>query len=69
MAGTSRKAKQRVFEVLVSFDGLNKGERFSQEPDDLGWALQRVESGYLQDVTDESGPQEVSDERSEAGQS
>ena len=53
MAGTSRNTKARVYEVVVSFDGLNKGERFSQPGNDLGWALQRVESGYLVDVTDE----------------
>lgn len=55
MAGSaSRKAEPRVFEVLVSFDGLNKGERFSQQPDDLGWAMQHVENGYLKDVTEEA---------------
>jgi len=53
MPTPSRKTKPRVYEVVVSFDALNKGERFSQDGDDLGWALQRVESGYLQDVTDE----------------
>lgn len=64
MAAVSRKAQSRVFEVVVSFDGLNKGERFSQQPDDLGWALQHVATGYLQDVTEE-----VADVRGEAGQS
>jgi hypothetical protein len=53
MAGVSRKTKARVYEVVVSFDGLNKGERFSQDADDLGWATQRVEVGYLRDVTEE----------------
>lgn len=55
MAGTSRKSQRRTFEVLVSFDGLDVGGRFTQEPDDLGWAQQRVEAGYLRDVTEE-GP-------------
>lgn len=48
-----RKSKTREFEVLVSFDGLNAGERFSQDGDDLGWATQHVENGYLRDVTSE----------------
>lgn len=52
MGSTSRKTKPRMFEVLISFDGLNAGERFDQEPDDLGWAMQHVENGYLRDVTD-----------------
>ncbi len=64
MAGTSRKTSTRTYEVLVSFNGLNLGERFTQEPDDLGWALQHVETGYLRDVTEE-----VADAgRSEVGQ-
>lgn len=53
MGSTSRKTKPRAFEVLISFDGLNAGERFTQEPDDLGWAMMHVENGYLRDVTDE----------------
>jgi hypothetical protein len=53
MAGTSRKAQPRTFEVLISFNGLDKGDRFSQDADDLGWAQQHVESGYLRDVTEE----------------
>lgn len=53
MGSTSRKTKSRTYEVLISFSGLNAGERFDQEADDLGWATQHVESGYLRDVTDE----------------
>lgn len=49
----SRKTKPRTFEVVVSFSGLNKGERLTQPADDLGWALQHVASGYLLDVTEE----------------
>lgn len=48
---TTKKAKERTFEVAVSFDGLNAGERFTQEPD--RWSDQHVESGYLKDVTGE----------------
>jgi hypothetical protein len=53
MGSTSRKTKPRTYEVLVSFSGLNAGERFEQEGDDLAWAQQHVESGYLRDVTEE----------------
>ena len=64
MAGTSRKTATRTYEVLVSFDGLNKGDRFSQDPaDGLGWAAMHVENGYLQDVTEEA-----EDVRGEVGQ-
>lgn len=64
MAGTSRKTGKRTFEVLVSFSALEVGDRFTQDGDDLGWAMQHVESGYLRDVTEE-----VADgERSEVGQ-
>lgn len=52
-SSTSRKAGPRKFEVLVSFDGLEKGEVFSQEGHDLDWANQHVETGYLRDVTEE----------------
>jgi len=48
-----RKTKDRTYEVLVSFSGLNVGERFTQEAGDTGWAEQHVDSGYLRDVTDE----------------
>lgn len=46
---TERKSKERAFEVLVSFDGLDRGERFSAADD--GWSQQHVASGYLRDVT------------------
>jgi hypothetical protein len=63
MAGTSRKAKPRTFEVLVSFSGLDKGDRFTQDPEELGWALLHVDNGYLRDVTEEDA-----DVRGEVGQ-
>jgi len=53
MSGTSRKATPRTFEVLVSFSALDVGDRFKQDADDLGWATQHVETGYLRDVTEE----------------
>lgn len=43
--------KMHTFEVLVSFDGLNQGERFDQAPD--AWTAKHVDSGYLGDVTGE----------------
>lgn len=58
MAGVSRKTTPRRFKVLVSFSGLDKGEVFTQEADDLGWAAMHVQSGYLQDVSEDA---EVSD--------
>jgi hypothetical protein len=54
MAGTSRKTQPRTYEVLVSFNGLDKGDRFMQDADDLGWALTHVKTGYLRDVTEEA---------------
>lgn len=62
MPGVSRKTAPRTYEVVVSFNGLNKGERFEQAADDLGWALQHVQAGYLRDVTEE-----VVDVRGEEG--
>jgi len=59
MPGTSRKTKPRTFEVLISFSALSAGERFEQEADDLGWALQHVETGYLRDVTEEPTVEEA----------
>lgn len=53
MAGTNRKTAPRTFEVLVSFSALDRGDRFTQDADDLGWATQHVQSGYLRDVTEE----------------
>lgn len=46
-----RKTKDRRYEVLVSFNGLDKGDRFTSPADD--WAGTHVTSGYLRDVTDE----------------
>lgn len=54
MSGAKRQPGPRVFEVVVSFNALNKGERFSQQPGELEWALQHVRSGYLVDVTEEA---------------
>lgn len=62
MAGVNRKDQPREFEVVISFSGMNRGERFTQEADDLGWALQHVGTGYLRDVTEE-----VADVRGEEG--
>lgn len=50
MATVKRKAEPVRFEVLVSFDGLEKGDTFTQEPDDLGWALTHADTGYLRVV-------------------
>jgi hypothetical protein len=44
-------SKERQFEVLISFDGLDKGERFTAADDQ--WSRQHVETGYLADVTNE----------------
>ncbi len=63
MTGTTRKTQSRTFEVLVSFSGLDVGDRFKQDADDLGWATQHAETGYLRDVTEE-----VADVRGEVGQ-
>lgn len=64
MAGTTRKKSTCKFEVLVSFSGLDKGDVFTQDADDLGWAAMHVQSGYLRDVTEE----EPDAGRSEVGQ-
>lgn len=53
MPGTTRKASPVKFEVLVSFNGLDKGGVFTQEGDDLEWADKHVEAGYLRRVTEE----------------
>lgn len=65
MAGVSRKTQKRTFEVVVSFNGMNVGEKFNLDADSLGWALQHVETGYLRDVTQE-GTEDAG--RSEVGQ-
>jgi hypothetical protein len=69
MPGTSKKTVPRKFEVLISFDGLDQGDVFSQDATDLGWAQQHVENGYLRDVTDEQPyqPEEAADVRGEVG--
>lgn len=61
MAGTNRKTGARKFEVLVSFNGLDKGDIFSQDADELGWATMHVENGYLRDVTGEPTVEEAQD--------
>lgn len=63
MPGTPRKQQKRTFEVLVSFSGLDVGARFTEDADDVAWANQHVETGYLRDVTEE-----VADVRGEVGQ-
>jgi hypothetical protein len=52
-----------IFRVAVSFDGLNQGEEFTQQPDDLDWAMRHVATGYLEVV-----PQEEAQDAGEAGQ-
>ena len=54
MAGTSRKTQAQTFEGLISFSGLDVGDRFTQDADDLGWAQTHVESGYLRVVPEEA---------------
>jgi len=50
----ARKTKARKFEVLNSFDGLDKGEVFTaDDAAGLAWAGQHAETGYLRDVTEE----------------
>jgi hypothetical protein len=50
----SVKPPTRTYEVLVSFSGLDVGERFTDEsfPDNDTWAAGHVTSGYLRDVTE-----------------
>jgi hypothetical protein len=52
MPGTGRKTGKRTYEVLVSFNALDVGDRFTQDAADL-WATQHVDTGYLRDVTEE----------------
>lgn len=44
--------KGQTFRVAVSFDGLDKGDVFTQYEDPAGWAQQHVATGYLQEVSD-----------------
>jgi len=64
-AVSTRNEKVRTFEVLVSFSGLDKGDRFTDEAWDpaSNWADQHVATGYLREVTEE-----VADVRGEVGQ-
>lgn len=41
------KPKDQVVQVIVSHDGLNVGERFRVNSDNIGWVTPRVEAGYL----------------------
>lgn len=50
----TRKTERRTFEVLISFDALDVGERFTQGPEDFGWAQVRVDAGYLREVKEEA---------------
>lgn len=59
----TEKAPRRRYEVVVSFDGLNRGDVF-EDHGDPRWARQRVESGYLRELTGE----EPGVERSDVGQ-
>lgn len=60
----AKKAPAHMFEVLVSFNGLNRGDTFTQEADDLAWAGRHVTSGYLRDL----GEVEADGQRGESGQ-
>lgn len=53
MPAAPRKSQVRTYEVLVSFSGLDVGDRFNEDGDDLAWATQHVATGYLRDVTEE----------------
>ena len=55
---------RRLFEVVVSFDGLDKGSVFPQDHDDTEWADRHVASGYLRDL----GEEEPHGQRSANGQ-
>lgn len=35
------------YEVLISFDGLDKGDVFSEDAGETAWADRHVRSGYL----------------------
>lgn len=64
MVAVTRKTVTRTYEVLVSFSGLDKGERFSTTDEGMtNWATGHAETGYLRDVTEE-----VADVRGEVGQ-
>jgi hypothetical protein len=60
VAGAKKQTEPVVFEVVVSFDALDVGERFTQQPDDMGWALMHVENGYLRVVEEAPDAGEVS---------
>jgi len=54
----------KEYEVLVSFDGLDKGDRF--KADDDQWAQNHVASGYLRDVTGQPNTYRPTAEQMEA---
>lgn len=54
MAGVKQRVDPIIFEVVVSFDALNVGERFTLPADRQGWGLMHVENGYLQVVSEEA---------------
>jgi hypothetical protein len=62
MAETKKEPAKRTFEVLISFSGLDLGDRFTSTGD-AAWEEQHVQSGYLREVTEG-----VADVRGEAGQ-
>jgi hypothetical protein len=43
---------RHLFEVLISFDGLDVGERFPQAPDE--WTRHGAAMGYLKDLGEEA---------------
>jgi len=52
-------ARENRYEVLVSFDGLDKGDFFSAADDD--WAQKHVATGYLRVLQDEEPGREIPD--------
>lgn len=68
MAKIENNAKKaparRLYEVQLSFSGLERGAVFAQDRDDTAWAEQFVASGYLRDL----GEEEPDGQRSEIGQ-
>jgi hypothetical protein len=52
------------YEVLISFDSLNKGETFTASDADTSWEDRHVATGYLRDLSEEA----PDGQRSEDGQ-
>lgn len=49
---TEKTPERRMFEVMVSFDALNRGDVFTAH-DDLFWEETHVATGYLRELTRE----------------